>query len=137
MKSTICAYCQDYDNAIDLLNKVITKCDETHCIVGKIKAYTNMAAVYLAQNDLRLSREYIDIALNLFRQSNISIVKHKPLFYNYITAFADIKEYDELYKIIARYNDEKVLMYLDYIYKYNINKSSYGILRLNNATFNY
>lgn len=137
LKSTICAYCQDYDNAIDLLNKVITKCDETHCIVGKIKAYTNMAAVYLAQNDLRLSREYIDIALNLFRQSNISIVKHKPLFYNYITAFADIKEYDELYKIIARYNDEKVLMYLDYIYKYNINKSSYGILRLNNATFNY
>lgn len=138
LKSTIYAYDQDYNSAIDILNKVITKCDEKHSLVGKIKAYTNMAAIYIIKKDERNSREYIDIALNLFNQTNLSVVKHKPLFYNYITVYSKIKEYDELYQIIFDYNNETILKYLDDIYYNNgNNKSSYGVLRLHDAVFSY
>ena len=138
LKSTIYAYNQDYKNAINILNKVIIRCDENHSLSGKIKAYTNLSAIHIIQNDNKRSRDCIDIAFNLFKRSKQSVVKYKPLFYNYITIYSKIKEYEALYAILVEYNDETLLRFLDDIYNNNgDNKSDYGVLRLDDAVFSY
>ena len=138
LKSTIYAYAKEYEKAIDILNNAIMRCDEKHSLVGKIKAYTNMCAINLLQNNNNQSKEHIDIAFELFNQSNLSVVKHMPLLYNYITVYSQFKEYDEIYKIMSKFNNERILHYLDDIYYNNgSDRLSYGVLRLKNAVFNY
>ena len=138
LKCTIYAYNQNYKNAIDTINQVIIKCDDTHSLVGKIKAYTNLSAIYIIQKDYKRSQEYIDIAFNLFKQTNLSVIKHKPMFYNYITIHSRYKRYEDLSSIIMEYNDETLLSFLDDIYNNNgNNKSNYGVLRMHDAVFSY
>ncbi len=138
LKGIIYAYKQDFKGSLDSLNSAIVKCDENRSIVGKIKIFTNMAAICILQNNEKDGIEYVDIAMKLFRKSELSLIKHRPLFYNYITLYSKIKPYEFLYKELVVQNDEKILRFLDYTYN-NISSinESFGVLKNGNAVFSY
>ena len=137
LKGIIYAYKKDIKESLDSFNSAIVKCDENHSIVGKIKAFTNMAAICILQNDEKKGKEYVDIAMKLYRKSELSPIKHRPLFYNYITLYSKTKPYELLYKEIVNQNDEKVLRFLDYTYNISSIAESFGVLKIGDAIFSY
>ena len=123
--------------AITIINKALVICEEAKSIVGKIKIYTNLSAINIVIGDNVRAREYVDIAFDLFKTSGLSSIKHKPLFYNYITIYKDLIDYDELYSIIVNYSNESILQYMDDIYNDSILNNRYGIIRNGNGVFNF
>ena len=138
LKSIIYYYDGQYDKAVKMIDKALILCEASKSIVGKIKLYTNLAAISIDRNNFKQAREYIDIAFTLFKTADISSLKHKPLFYNYISVYKNQLSRKELFKKISEYSNEQILQYLDDAYACDIfSDNAYGVIKPDKGIFNF
>ena len=122
------------------MNQTLMLCEKTHSIIGKIKTYTNLAALHILSKKHKKAQEYIDIALELFKETSFSVIKHKPLFYNYITINSKSCTFEELFNNLSPLNNDKLLNALYNVMEYSKSIESlneYGVIKKENAIFNY
>lgn len=140
LKGVIHVYLEDFENALKIMNTALSLCEKYKSIVGKIKLYTNFSALYIANGECEKAKEYSKISFELFKETTFSSVKHKPLFYNYITANSNDYSYEGLLNLLSEFVDENILSRIEDV-KYNhvsFNEiPSHGVIKFKNGVFNY
>lgn len=140
LMGTIHCFLGDYDKALSCFEDALSLSESAKSIVGKIKIYTNISAMYLISGNYIEAKANIDIALSLFECTSLSAIKYKPLFYNYITIYSITSTNEKWRDRILKYCVDNVQSYLDDIQidkRIIENSKEYGVIKLKNGVFSY
>lgn len=140
LKGAIYCFLGNYDKALSIFEEALSLSESAKSIVGKIKIYTNISAMYLTLLNFVEAKANIDIALSLFESTSLSAIKFKPLFYNYITIYNATSTPDQWHDRILRYCEDNVQNYLDDV-QFDLRiiekVENYGVIKFKNGVFAY